>query len=248
MKVCSEGLLGCTYKPDGTILSGCLNGDKPYLYSMCSHEISGSRKPDIVLDECVCPLARLYSLESSYHFMYEVLDKIIIAEELGFQGKYMLFRNDYADCLLEQLRVSRDRVIWLDKRDSGKIFALKKAFDAEGFGLDSHKGLAVLNKFADDMLHRAGRKADYPGKIFIASGRKNKAPEGFAEIYHAEHSPEEMINFFMNADVVMSADCIAMACVLFMRRGAELISMFPNNWSSLLAGVIASRGLKYRPE
>ena len=243
VKISDSCLLGCTYTYDGIILDGCINAGRPHLYSLCT-SIASRTEPDAVYDEEVCPLTRVYSSWSCYHFMYEVLDKIIIAEELGFEGKYMLFRNPYAKILLDLLGLDARRIIWINSSDAGKLFLLRKAFDVEGFTLSSRRGLVRLNEFADSAALKL-TEPGYPDRIFVAERLKD-APPDFTAISPTEHSPEEIVKLFCNARTVMSDDDPAMANILFMRRGSEVIDMFPRNWGDLLSDVISSRRLQYR--
>ena len=245
VKISEDNLLGCTYTADYNILDGCINGARKFANETCINLMS-SKNADFIYDEYVCPLTRIYSSWSVYHFMYEVLDKIIIAEELGFDGKYMLFRNSYALSLLSLLGIDNSRVIWLDEKDAGKLFMLKKAFDVEGFMLNSRKGLSRLNKFADDCAEKFGTFGDYPDKIFITDAGKIEEP-GFTSISPEKYSPEEMMKLFFHAEAVKSSDNPVLSNILFMRKGKTIIEKFPHNWGSfLLAYVISSRGLQYK--
>lgn len=245
VKISEDNLLGCTYTDNYNILDGCINGPRNFAHETCINLMS-SVKPDFIYDdEYVCPLTRLYSSWSVYHFMYEVLDKIIIAEELGFDGKYMLFRNDYAVSLLTLLGIDETRLIWINKEDAGKLFLLRKAFDVEGFMLSSRKGLSRLNKFADECGEKFGACENYPDKIFITETGKNDEPD-FTAISPEKYSPEEIMKLFFHAEVVKSSDNPVLANILFMRKGKSIIEKFPYNWGSLLLNnVISSRGLQY---
>lgn len=239
-----SSLIGCTYTADYEIIADCINGERQFALDTCINSASGVN-PDVVYDDYVCPLTRLYSSFSFYHFLYEVLDKILIAEELAYNGKYMLFRTSYAEALIKLSGIEGERVIWIDENDSGKLFLLKKAFNVEGFMLGSLKGLSRLNKFADDVVLKFGASGDYPRRIFITQDKAAPEP-GFTAISPENYSPDEIMKFFFHADAVMSGDNQVIANALFMRRGSELIEKFPHNWGTLfLADVIASRGLKY---
>ena len=249
VKIGASGLLGCTYTQDGTILNGCINGNRTVFYEQCINMIYSTEHDKIeVFDEEICPLLRVYSLWSYYHFLCEVLDKIIIAEELGFKGKYMLFKNVCADYLLSLLGIDESRIIWIDSSKFNKIFLLKNAFDIEGFVLNSGKSLSRLSEFADKAVIKFNDSLQYPEKIFISDEDLSQAPDGFVKLSPSNYYCSDMIKFFHHANIVMSDDMPVLANVLFMRKGCEVITKFPGNWENILADLISYRGVKCRVE
>ena len=218
VKISDSGLLGCTYTQNGTILDGCINGNRTIFYDQCVNMIS-STEPDKVFNEEICPLLRVYSLGSYYHFLCEVLDKIIIAEELGFKGKYMLFKNVDADYLLSLLGIDESRIIWIDSSKFNKLFMLKNVFDVEGFALNSGKSLSRLSDFADKSVIKINDSMQYPEKIFISDENLSQAPDGFVKLSPSNYSSSDMIKFFYHANIIMSDDMPILANILFMRRG-----------------------------
>lgn len=245
VKISESLLFGCTYLSNGKLLNGCINGNRDFMYNECSR-LSSVSEADIVLDDEVCPLLRLHSGKSYYHFLYEVIDKVLVAEELGFKGKYMLFRSDFAVELMDLAGISPERVIWIVSEESGRVFRLKNAFDVEGFTLSSGKGLPRLNEFADLAVSKLRGTKTYPGKIYL--GNDNEGAYGFSVISPEKYSVNEMIGLFAHADIVMSKGRCELANALFMREGSKFVETFPFNWGELmLPEIISLRKLSYCP-
>ena len=211
-------------------------------------------------EEDICILTRLYTSKNYGHFLLEVCDKILVAEELGFKGKYMLFHSKDAEQILPLLRIPAERVIWIDEKDAGKTYLIKRAFEIEGYNFfKSKKSLPRLVEFAENAVRELGGNdnKDYPRRLYVKRIGRRKLLEvedilekyGFFTIIPEEHSVVEEIQFFCHADIILLPHGVAGTNILFMKKGAALIQTFPHNWhlpGNVELAMCVAKGVLYR--
>ena len=251
--------VGFSYLKDNTAITDCFNSDNLFYYfsfSNYKHEI----RKDIVLDDStICVLTRYCSDWNYAHFFLEVLDKILIAEELGFKGKYLLFHNRDAEQLLNWAGISIDRIIWYESRDFNKIIFIKKCLNIEGFGFEKNieKSISRILPYVDKVINELQcnqKNNDYPKLLFVVrNNRKLLGTEPILKKYNfynfipEEHSLEDEVRYFYNADIVICPHGAALTNALFMHPGAALIETCPYNYQVLRhRPTIYEKKLRYR--
>lgn len=237
----SRQTVGLTFIDDKTIISDCFNG-KHRFNKFAYTNLFFATIYDLVIKEQTCVLTRYCSDWNYAHFYVEVCDKILIAEELGYKGKYLLFYNRDAEILLKYLRIDLSRVIWVKTSDFGKTFLVKNAFEIDGFGFKDHLdyGLKRLIPFSMNLSKTLAQndKKIYPKRIYIKRCNSRKllnvdnilVKYGFTTIVPEELSLEEEIKIFYNADIVLCPHGAALTNVLFMKDRATLIETCPHDF------------------
>lgn len=247
------GKLGIQYLSDESIIPSCLNGRVQFLDEMAQKNAQKKCTETESIYEDTCVLTRIWNA-NYFHFMCEILDKILFAESVGYNGKYMLFYFPWVKDILALAGIDDKRVIYVKKEDENKIFLIKNAFEIEGFTLGSKKGLPYLNKFATMMISKYGNNPCYPKKIYIKRVGKRKllgADErlkefDFSIVIPEEITIEEEVKYFANAEVVFMPHGAALANVVFLREKMCLIEAFPYNWVNLVSmPIIESKDIKY---
>ena len=204
-------------------------------------------------DDEVCVLTRIWS-DNYFHFMTEILDKILIMESANYTGKYMLFLSSWAKEIVGLIGINPNRIIWIRKDEDEKILLIRRALVIEGFGVWLKKGIQTLNKYGQEMNKLYGNIQGYPEKIYLKRVGKRKLLNaedllikyGFFTVVPEKISLEEEIKYFANAQTVVIPHGAAMANVIFLRDRMNVIEIFPRNWVNLASlPIIESKNINY---
>lgn len=249
-------VIGCTSLGDGTILGSCIN-EREHLYERLG-KLCIPNDVDPVLIDNACALVRIWSF-NYFHFLVEVCDKILIAEECGFKGQYVIYKNADAEKILTLMGVALDRVIWVEPKDIGKKFLIKKAIEIDGVTIWDKKTLPRVSAWCHDIvtnLVRNDNQEEYPQRLYVKriGRRKLLGIERILKKYNfhifvpEEHTLEEEIKYFYNADIVLCPHGAAIGNALFMRKGTAVVETCPCNFSNCGFGlsIAKERGLRYR--
>lgn len=248
------GILGCIYTSDGLILNSCLNGRAYLLRNL--EDVDIPKNNDVTELDNVCVLTRIW-VSNYFHCMLEMIDKILIAEELGFKGKYLLYSNSDIRKMISFLGIEDERIVWVDLN---KEYHITSAFEIDGISMYEEKTISRVCAFCNDVvkkLNAAESQTDYPKMIYVprTGSRKLLGAEeiikkfNFFTFIPEEHTLEEEILYFHNADIVLCPHGAAICNALFMREGAVLIETCPCNWtvSSMMCFIIVkAKKLIYR--
>lgn len=251
--------VGLTFLEDNTVITDCFNSDNLFYYFSFTNFKYELRQDIVYNDPIICVLTRYCSDWNYAHFFIEVLDKILIAEELGYKGKYLLFHNRDAQKLLTWAGISIDRIIWFEKKDFNKIIFVKNSFNIEGFGFEKNinKSISRILPYVDKIINKLGANISsnsYPKLLFVKrDNRKLLGIESILKKYNfccfipEEHTLEEEVKFFYNADIVLCPHGAALTNALFMHQGATLIETCPYNYQVLRhRPTIYAKKLRYR--
>ncbi len=248
------GLIGCIYTSEGLVLDSCLNGRAYLLRNL--EDVDISKNNDVTELDDVCVLTRIW-VSNYFHCMLEMIDKILIAEELGFKGKYLLYSNSDIRKMISFLGIEDERIVWVDLN---KEYHITSAFEIDGISMYEEKTISRVCAFCNDVvkkLNAAESQTDYPKMIYVprTGSRKLLGAEeiikkfNFFTFIPEEHTLEEEILYFHNADIVLCPHGAAICNALFMREGAVLIETCPCNWtvSSMMCFIIVkAKKLIYR--
>lgn len=237
----NDGTIACTYTEDGTILNSCINGRTGFgkkIQELCI-PIPDDMESVVRIDN-VCPIIRLWH-KNYFHFMTEMLDKILIAEELGFTGRYMLYQDGDSKALMSIIGIPEDRILWIEPDDIGKTYLITNAFDVQGFGIRTCKTIMRLIGKCRGIAEALTSNNDmqYPRLLYIVRKGKRKLlgiekiieKYGFYTFYPEEHSLEDEIKYFHSADIILCPHGAALANSFYMKEGAALVETCPCNWS-----------------
>lgn len=237
----SRQTVGLTFLDDKTIISDCFNG-KHRFYKFTYSNLFFDTHYDVVINEQTCVLTRYCSDWNYAHFYVEVCDKILIAEELGFNGKYLLFHNRDAEALMTLLHIDLSRIIWVELSDFGKTYLIRDAFEIDGFGFKDNLdlGLKRLIPFSLNIAKSISlnQERKYPKRIYIKRYSSRKLLNidylldkyGFTTILPEDLSLEDEIKYFYNADIVLCPHGAALTNVLFMKDHSTLIETCPHDF------------------
>ena len=218
----------------------------PLTAEFCPHPIPACRE---LAGEWCLPV-HIYG-RNYWHFTYETLDKLLLMEEAGYQGKYLLPRTGFSESLSALLGIDSGRIVWLDDLDDRSVYRFGTLHLPVLSGDDRKKAAPVLLRVRDRILSRLGQgrseapaadedgnAAPSPRRLFVRriGSRKLLLPEDFARaqgltsVVPEEITVEEQIRLFAGADIILSPHGANSSNALYMRKGAVLIETFPEGY------------------
>ena len=230
----STELIGWTYTKYGDVYNECTNGRGGPFIGCPEREILSPQYDETIED--ACPLLRLWTV-NYFHFMHEIVDKLLLCEENGYKGKYLLYNKKYIRELVSIIGIDQSRIIYIDSNDE-RIYRIINAMMAPAFSISSKKGLSILKEFADKLRESFSPDKSYPDFIYVKRIGVRKAifdeeilSEFGIEIMIPEEYPvEEQIKFFQNAKLVITPHGAAGANSMYMSQNAFFVETFPRAW------------------
>lgn len=187
----------------------------------------------------VCQLAMDWS-KNYWHLTFEILPKILMMEESGYDGKYLLFDNNDTKSMLKILGISEEKVIFYEEDYTYKVDELTVLDAAEVYG---DKLVDYMDKQREQVLNKLdlSDNKNYHKRLYIkrVGIRKIKNEDelisflkkyGFETITPEEMSVEEEIKHFYFADIVISSHGAAFTNTLYMRPKSHIIELFGKNY------------------
>lgn len=187
----------------------------------------------------MCQLAMDWS-KNYWHFTFEILPKLLMMEEAGYDGKYLLFDNNDTKSMLKILGISEEKVLFHEEDYTYKVDELTILDAAEVY---SDKLVNYMDKQREQVLNKLdlSDNKNYPKRLYIkrVGIRKIKNEEelisflkkyDFETIIPEEMSVEEEIKHFYFADVVISSHGAAFTNSLYMRPKSHIIELFSRNY------------------
>lgn len=193
--------------------------------------------------EKACSLLFLGTDTNYGHFIYACASKIVQMEELGFNGKYLLYDSGFArgwmEIICNEWNISRDRIIWVQNDPQGTVFLIRQLHCVRNISDGSEFTAHMLLKLSNRLLSaREGYLSlnNRPRLLYVKRGgdwtRKLLGCDeiierhGFVAIEPEKLSIEDQIKIFYQADIVLAPHGASITNCLFMRPGSYLIETF----------------------
>lgn len=198
-----------------------------------------SKKPETIrLSGSYCILEKLWSHNYS-HFSFESMDCIQLLEESGFEGKYVVPETDTVLQLLDIYGIQKDRIMTSGDFEPAECYQFEKVYYPKLIRNDRRSSAPVLKRMAEKIQQSLViDPSRYPECLYVRrigsrkllNGSAVSEKYGFTEMIPEEYPLLEQMNYFYNADVVLSPHGANSANSLYMRPGSVLIETFGRNW------------------
>ncbi len=205
-------------------------------------------------DNTICVLTRLWS-RNYWHFLYEIFDKILMLEDGGYNGKYLLFNSPPALELMKVLKVKDDRIVWIDESCNRDCYVIARALIPQISEQRNDITIERLIRFGDDVIKSFVEDKKYPEIIYLNRIGRRKCLNGigFAKdnnifVFTPEDYPLlEQAKFFYFAKIIICPHGAGTANSLFMRRGSCIIELFGADWvNPLCCKAMLKKGVVYQ--
>ncbi|MBR2801464.1 MAG: glycosyltransferase family 61 protein [Erysipelotrichaceae bacterium] len=198
-----------------------------------------SRQPDVQhLAGSYCILTKLWAFNYS-HFSFESLDCIQLLEEAGFTGYYVIPKKAPLEELLEIYGLPRERILTLADLIPGECYEFEKVFFPKLLENDRQHSAPVLKRAVKRIQQKLTLDPQrWPQRLYVRrigsrklmNGSELAKRYGMTEMIPEEHSLLEQMNYYYNAEVILSPHGANNANALYMREGSVLIETFGRNW------------------
>lgn len=210
-------------------------------------DVSGQRVADeVVIDEAVSLISKCDAI--FWHWMTDSLPKVLLAEESGFRGGYILPSPSdapFAQESVQLLGVSSHRILCADARD---VRVRRLHIPAYFCGYNAHHNLPFARSFRDAVRLAVGglevqrRRDSTRRRIFVARRKTSKIRSvrnqddvrtvldrfGFETIYFEDLSLKEQILIAQESEIMVAPHGSGATHSLFMDSGSWLIELFPH--------------------
>ncbi len=192
-----------------------------------------TKTPKVIIDEAV-NLALKWEY-NYWHFTFSVLGKLIVFEENGFGGKYILFDKPFIHDLVKLIGINEDKIVFVKENDCvfvKKLHVVEK-YHAEDYDLLPEIRKRILNKINMSDIN------NYPKRLYIRRiGDYNRQVEneeeiltllnkyGFEAIFPDDYSVTEQIKYFYAADIIVCPHGGCSTNALYMRPDTHFVECF----------------------
>ena len=223
--------------------------------------IQDIEKSDFVIDKA-CFLLFFATDENYGHFIYACVSKIVQMEELGFDGKYLLYDSGFArgwmEIICKEWYISWDRIVWVQNDPQGRVFLIRQLHCIRNMSDYSKLTAHLLLKFSSRLMsaRREHLTLDRRPRLLYVKRSNNRRligcdeiieRYGFVAIEPEKLSIEDQIKAFYQADVVLAPHGAGVTNCLFMRSGSYLIQTFGAGYvDTFFIEMIQRKGLRFR--
>lgn len=202
----------------------------------------------------VCVLCNEYTF-NYWHFTFEILDKLVVLENQGYKGSYILPDIGFVRELTELVGIDTKRIIWINEKTDGTIYKIKNLIVFEPFFGFEFRTIEALCQWADSIAKKLTDGIDYPKRIFVKRNgtRKLLNIEPILDKYDFYTmdpdaiSVREQIKYFRSADIVISPHGGNCANIIYMKNSSFFIETFGNNYRNFCnKPAICTKKIKYR--
>jgi len=176
------------------------------------------------------------------HFLFQVLPHILLANEWGYNGKFFLKDLPCIREILDLFKIDRKRVIFA--KEQGDTYLFKKALlpdivmpDSMYGDSNAQIGFSLISNYLDNVLKKDPSK--YPSRLYLKrkysrrlldKSEKLVMSYGFVPMIPEDHTVEEQLTYFHNADIVVCPHGGGSVSAIAMQKGKCFIDTFPYNW------------------
>ena len=184
-----------------------------------------------------CVLAKLYS-QNYWHFTFQIADCVSLLEDAGFQGKYVIAGTESNLALMHLLGVNDDRIINNLDLEIHKVYEFEELLliNSNGMGLDY--SVNEVSGIAKKVKTKLVRRENAPKRLYVERIGRRKLLHGietakrigFEVFIPEEHTVQEQMEAFYNADIVMTPHGANSTNCIYMREGTVFIELFSPRW------------------
>ena len=191
-----------------------------------------------------CLIAKAYST-NYWHFTFEAADCVYLLERSGYRGKYIYNDLPFSRELLMIMGISPDRLIRTIDLDVHKVYVFETLVDLNHDRLLlPHEYNKVLSQMAGFLQTRLRSDPLSPKKLYIRrigvrrllNAEEIAVKNGYTVMVPEEHSVEEQMTLFHNADVVLCPHGANSTNFLYMRKGSVFVEIFSDRWPPKMNG------------
>lgn len=189
-----------------------------------------------------CVVARAFGA-NYWHFTYQHLDQIVLMEQEGFEGTYVIPRSPAAEQLIKLFGLGEERILWLDELEENCVYQFERVCIISQELYDFTRSAPLVfeagRRIAEGVERLGKGKGRYPSRIFVKriGSRKLLCDDklferhGFEVIIPDELSVAEQIRHFQNADIVLTPHGANSTNSLYMRPGSVFIETFGKQYA-----------------
>lgn len=195
----------------------------------------------IITIKKACHLANWWTNINYAHIIFEAMSRLIMMENHGYDGNYMMFDSLDSRNILEILNFDTDRIIWISQ--SGITYCVEELHVITPVYTGAELTAEPVIDFSARMINciDINDLKHYPKRIYVKriGARKIKNEEdilailnkyNFHTIIPEELSMEEEIKHFYAADIVLSPHGANSANIIYMRPYTCFIECFGQNY------------------
>ena len=180
-----------------------------------------------------------------WHFLFENLDRAWVLEQAGYTGRYVLPPVPFAAEFMRLIGVTPERLT-----DSEVMYRSPRPWHFERLFIVTTEEEIMCGCLRDMAAQIRASLADgsctghtdFPRRVYVRriGTRRLRSVKavldryGFSEFIPEEHTTEEQVRCFMNADIVVSPHGANSANAIFMRPGTALIETFPSDYITMM--------------
>ena len=188
-----------------------------------------------------CLIAKTYS-GNYWHFTMEIADCVYLMETAGYRGKYIYYKQEFADELLQMLGITPDRLLCMTDLDFDKVYVFEKLYDINHDDLgEMVYSKDVLPEMAGQIRSQLTRDECLPKRLYVKrigvrkllNGENIAAENGFTVMIPEEHSLWEQMELFYNADIILCPHGANSTNFLYMHKGAFFVEIFSDKWNMM---------------
>ncbi len=210
----------------------------------CTHQYDLPLRIDRPLPETVpmpgdwCVLAKLWS-PNYWHFTFESMDCVQLLEEAGFTGKYVIGNESYNRELMLLYGIPEERIRVLHDFEPRKAYRFEQVYYPKLIRYDRICSAPVVERVSAHIRQKLKLEPGcYPSRLFVERNGTRKLLNsstflekyGFTSIDPGKLPVWEQMQFFYNADIVLSPHGANSTNSIYMRPGTVFIETFSNKW------------------
>ncbi len=184
-----------------------------------------------------CILTKLFA-GNYWHFVNEGMDCVALLEEAGYTGKYLVPDCDFNKELLVIMGIDENRICSAADLDNATVYQFEKLVFCHQRKRNYRESADVLSRVGDRLKKHLKTDSSLPKRIHIKrigsrkllNGEEISSQYGFVTIIPEEYSVKEQMEFFYNADIVLSEHGANSTNYVCMRPGSVFVETFNNSW------------------
>ena len=210
----------------------------------------------VKLEGPYCVLAGLYSV-NYWHFTFQCADRVVLLEDAGYQGKYVITGTESNLALMHLLGVDDDRIIKIGDLENHKVYEFEQLVLLSFHRNNNSYSTEALVRVAKKVKKKLVRREDAPKKLYVKRIGQRKLIHGdeiakklgFEIFVPEEHSAKEQMEAFYNADVVLTPHGANSTNCIYMRKGTVFAEVFSSAWPNYINRSICEyQGIHYLSE
>lgn len=191
----------------------------------------------IMMPGSYCLLTKIFS-NNYWHFTFQDLCDAYCLEKAGFTGTYVISNASYIRELMIMLGIAPERIMSIDELEFQKIYVFEEIYSVQIDHRNTAKEARVVAETARLIRGRLKRDPSYPRFIYIKrvgsrkliNGDEIAEKFGFVTVIPENLSVKEQMEYFYNADIVMTPHGANSTNCLYMHENSVFIEIFSDRW------------------